>query len=141
VKSGAQQHDVAVHFDTGLLLGFLHVRHGDVAKVRDVTQVEAHGFSHEQIERHLIDRLAVKINVPERVDVGADVIECGNEVRLERHRVVGHAKIEGLGALVAQVGSDDRPLEKLVCGHIVFNQEAEVDNALCHLLSPFRLAG
>ena len=39
----------------------------------------------------------------ERVDVGADVIERSDEVCLERHGIAGHAEIEGLGGLVAEV--------------------------------------
>ena len=54
--------------------GILHVRHGDVAEIRDVTQVEAHGLPHEDVEWHLVDWLAVGIDVAERVDVRADVI-------------------------------------------------------------------
>ena len=59
-----------------------------------------------------------------RVDMGADVIERGDEVRLERHRVAGFAEIKGLGGLVAKMGGDDRPLEKLVRRHVVLDQEA-----------------
>ena len=53
----------------------------------------------------------------------ADVIEHADEVRLERHRVAGHAEIVCLRALVAQMGYD-RSLEKLVRRHVVFDQEA-----------------
>ena len=50
----------------------------------------------------------------ERVDVGADVIERSDEVCLERHGIAGHAEIEGLGGLVAEMGGGDRPLKKLM---------------------------
>ena len=39
---------------------------------------------------------------------------------------------------MAEMDGDDRPLEKLVRGHVVLDQEAEVDNALCHVPSPLR---
>src|SRR5271156_2828785 len=66
-----------------------------------------------------------------RVNVSADVIERGNKVRLERHRVAGRAEIKGLGGFVAEMRGDDRPLEQLVRRHVVFDQKAEVDDALC----------
>jgi hypothetical protein len=71
--------------------------------------------------------------------MGADVIERGDKVRLERHRIARHAKIKGPGGFVAEVGGDDRPLEKLVCRHVVLDQEAKVDDALCHVFAPVKL--
>ncbi len=40
------------------------------------------------------------------------------------HRVAGHPEIEGLGGLVAEMGGDDRPLEKLMGRHVVLDEEA-----------------
>ena len=60
----------------------------------------------------------------ERVNMGADMIERGDEVCLKCHRIVGYAEIEGLGRLVAEMGGDDRPLEKLMCRHVVLDEEA-----------------
>jgi hypothetical protein len=67
------------------------------------------------------------------------VIERSDEVCLERHGIAGHAEIEGLGGLVAEMGGGDRPLEKLMRRHVVLDEEAEVDNALCHVFAPLKL--
>ena len=111
MEAGAQQHDVTVHLDAGLLLGLLHMRQRDLTQIRDVAQIEADGLPHEQIERHFIDRLAVGIDVPECVDVRTNVIERGNEIRLKGHRIAGYAEIKRLGRFVTEVRGDDRPLE------------------------------
>jgi hypothetical protein len=66
--------------------------------------------------------------VAERVDMRADMVEHADEVRLERHRITGHAEILGFRALVRQVFEVDRPLEKLVGGHVVFDQQRKIDD-------------
>jgi hypothetical protein len=37
------------------------------------------------------------------------------------------------------MGGGDRPLEKLMRRHVVLDEEAEVDNALCHVFAPLKL--
>jgi hypothetical protein len=58
----------------------------------------------------------------------ADMIEHGDEIGLEGHRIIGRAELVSLGRLVREVMGDHRPLEQLVRRHIVFNQKAEIDD-------------
>ncbi len=115
-------------------LGRFHVGDLDVAEVGDVAQVEAHRLAHEQVERHLVDRRAVRLHMAEGVHMGADMVEHGDEIGLEGHGVAGHAEIERLRLLVAQMRGDDRALEELVRRHVVFDGDAEIDDALAHAM-------
>src|SRR6516165_3781512 len=38
------------------------------------------------------------------------------------------------------MGGDDWPLKELVRRHIVLDQEAQIDNALCHVFAPLQVA-
>jgi hypothetical protein len=114
----------AIHLNAGILLSLFHVRFGDVAEIGDVTQVEAHCLSHKQIERHLVDRLARGIDVPERIDMSANVIERGDKICLEGHGVAGHAKVKSFRGLMTQMRGDHRPLEELMRRHVVLDQQA-----------------
>ena len=66
-------------------------------------QIEANRLAHEHFERHFVDRLAVRIDMHERIDMRADVIEHRDEVGLESHGVARHAEIDAFRALMAQV--------------------------------------
>jgi hypothetical protein len=59
----------------------------------------------------------------------ADMVEHADEVRLKRHRIARHAKVLRFRGLVRQMLKIHGPLEKLVRGHVVFDQERKVDNA------------
>ena len=50
--------------------------------------------------------------------MGADVIEHGDEIGLEGHRIVRRAELVGFGRLMREVIGDDRPLEQLVLNGI-----------------------
>jgi hypothetical protein len=60
--------------------------------------------------------------------MGADMVEHADEVRLECHRIARHAEILRFRALVGQVFKIDRPLEELVGGHVVFDQQRKIDD-------------
>jgi hypothetical protein len=64
--------------------------------------------------------------------MGTDVVEHGDEIGLERHGVALDAELHRFGAFMGQVIGDDRPLEELVSRHVVFNQQAQIDDAPCH---------
>src|ERR1700733_11618171 len=64
VEASAEQHDMTVHPDAAFGLGRRHIRGGNVAEIGNMPQIEAHGLAHEQIERHLVHRLAVGANMP-----------------------------------------------------------------------------
>jgi hypothetical protein len=59
-----------------------------------VAQVEADRLAHEHLERHLVDGGPVRVHMLEGVNVGTDVIEHGDEVGLERHRVTRDAEVQ-----------------------------------------------
>ena len=98
-----------------------------------MAHIEANRLPHEQVERHLVDRLPIRIDVLEGIDVRADMIEHRDEVRLERHRVAGHAEIEHLRRFMAEVRGDDRPLKQLMRRHVVFDEKTEIDDTLRHV--------
>src|SRR5262249_47571550 len=132
---------MAVHLDSSLLLSLLHVLCGDVAEIGDVAQVEARCLSHKQIERHLVDRLARGIDVPERIDMVADMVERGDKVCLECHGIAGHAKVKGFRGLMTQMSGNHRSLEELMRRHVVLDQQAQIDYSLCHLVSSLQVRG
>ena len=55
----------------------------NLAGIGNMPQIEAHGLAHEQIERHLVHRLAVGADMPKRVDMRADAVDHDDEVRLK----------------------------------------------------------
>ena len=76
---------------------------GNLAEIGNMPQIEAHGLAHEQIQRHLVDGIAVGTDVPESVDMRADVIDHTDEVRLKRHGVARHSEILSFRALMTHV--------------------------------------
>ena len=68
----------------------------------------------------------------EGIDVGADVIQHRNVIGLECHCVARHAEARRLGAFMAQMDGDHRPLKHLVGRHVVFDKKAKIDYALSH---------
>src|SRR5262249_29701765 len=133
VEAGTEKNDVTVHPYATLLLSLLHVLDRNVAEIWNVAHVEADRLPHEQVERHLVHRLPLRIDVLEGIDVRADMIEHRDEVCLERHRVAGHAEIEHLRRFMVEVRGDDRPLKKLMRRHVVFNEKTEIDDTLRHV--------
>ena len=67
----------------------LEIRDVDVAEIGDVAEVEADGLAGEPVERHLVDRGAVRADVERRVDVRADVLEHRDVVDRVGQRVAG----------------------------------------------------
>ena len=65
----------------------------------------------------------------ESVDMRADMVEHADEVRLKRHRIARHAKVLRFRGLVRQMLKIHGPLEKLVRGHVVFDQERKIERA------------
>jgi len=61
--------------------------------------------------------------MPESVDMGADVIDHGDEVRLKRHGIARHAEIVSFRALMGHVNGVHRALKQLMRRHIVFNEK------------------
>ena len=57
----------------GLPFGSFKIGDVDQAEVGDVSEVERDRLAHEQLERHLVDGLAVRVGVKEGVQVGADI--------------------------------------------------------------------
>jgi hypothetical protein len=108
------QYDVAIHFYARLLFRGFHVLRRNVAQVGNVAQIEAEGFAHEHIERHLIDGRTVRIYVAKSVHMRAHMLEHCDKIGLESHRVARDAEIERLGVFVAHVCGDDRPLKQLL---------------------------
>ncbi len=70
--------------------------------------------------------------MPEGIDVGADVVQHPNEISLERHCIARHAEICSLCAFVTHMDRDNWPLKQLVCRHVIFNGETEIDDTLSH---------
>jgi hypothetical protein len=64
-----------------------------------------------------------------------DMVKHRDEVRLKRHGVSGYPEILRLGAFVTHVQRNDGTLKQLVRWHVVFDGEAEVDDALGHVYS------
>src|SRR5690606_35983808 len=71
VEAGAQQHDVPSDLDARLVLGRLHMLGRDIFEVADMLQVEADRLAHEEIQRHLVDALALRVDMEESIDMRA----------------------------------------------------------------------
>ena len=136
VQARVEQHDMAVNLDAGLRFRLFHLLYVDIAEIRDVGHVEAHGLTHEDLERHLVDRRAIGIDVIERVDMGRDVVDGADIGRRESQPVFRYAEIERLGLLVGHMRDDNRALEQLMRRHVVFERQGQV-NDLRHGLSSF----
>src|ERR1700691_3231003 len=129
VKARAEKHDMAIYFRTTLGFRPLHILDGNLAQIGNMPQIEAYGLAHEQIERHLVHGLAAGTDMPESVDMGADVVDHGDEICLKRHGVARHAEIVSFRALVGHVDGVHGALKQLVRRHVVFDEKRQIDDA------------
>jgi hypothetical protein len=134
VKAGAEHDNMPFDLHAGLGFRRVHVGGRDLAEIGNVAHVEADRLPHEEVERHFVDRKASRFDVPERVHVGADVVDHAEEIRLECHGVARNAQFMSLRALVTHVDSIDRTLKKLVPRHVVFDEQRQIDGAAHGLL-------
>src|ERR1700678_1013647 len=128
VKAGTEKHDMAIYFRATLGLRLLHILDGDLAQIGNMPQIEAYGLAHEQIERHFVHGLPVGTDMAKSIDMCADMIDHGDEVRLKRHSVARHAEIVSFRALMGHVNGVHRALKQLVRRHIVFDEKRKIDD-------------
>ena len=101
----------------------------DIAEIGNVREVEADRLAHEQLERHLVDRLAAGLHVVVSIDVRADVVQHAHILDGRGEGIAGHPLIVGLAALVRHPLEIDWARHVLVRRHVVLDGDGQIDDA------------